>query len=470
MVYYGRPSQNCLPCRRRKIRCDLNPQGCSQCRRAKLTCYGYRDMKELAFRDETHLTTQKALARHAAAQRTAAPQLSWDVLSRNAFLCLYIERYSYGFNALAPLLATSSPAGHLQVSVGAVGLAFMALQANRPDLMPLANRQYLTAIQAVREAIHSSLKSSSNGSSHFVSNETLQSVLLLDLYEKLAISHQWLGLHGSWLSHIQGALAMVHARPSTDFVDPTTCQLASRTVLALTISCGVAGIPIPDKLHAIRRDLDCHIRHAKWTFLGLLMNVIDFRAQMRSGVSRPDDILSRACDLQDQLASAERRIPRSWGPFRVDSHDILIFDRYYDVYPSHYATQVFNAFRILRLEMCGIIRNLDPCSMVSKIIAEITQDICAAVPQFILLGAKSGNTVPFSPLQILECRGILTALYQAAQITPNVHLREWIVKCLAYMADNGVKSAQDVAHCLAVTPKLDYWTVFAMIGSCGITA
>ncbi|CAH0019614.1 unnamed protein product [Clonostachys rhizophaga] len=427
-------------------------------------------MKELAFRDETHLTTQKALARHAAAQRIASPQLSWDVLSRNAFLCLYIERYSYGFNALAPLLATSSPAGHLQASVGAVGLAFMALQANRPDLMPLANRQYLTAIRTVREAIHSSLQSSSNGSSHFVSNETLQSVLLLDLYEKLAISHQWLGLHGSWLSHIQGALAMVHARPSTDFVDPTTCQLASRTVLALTISCGVAGVPIPDKLHAIRRNLDSHIRHAKWTFLGLLMNAIDFRAHMQSGVLRPDDIVSQACDLQDQLASAERKIPRSWGPCRVDSHDILIFDRYYDVYPSHYATQVFNAFRILRLEMCCIILSLDPCSMIKKTIDKITEDICAAVPQFILLRARSGNTVPFSPLQILECRGILTALYQAAQITPNMLLREYILQCLAYMADNGVKSAQDVVCCLAVTPKLDYWTVFAMIGSCGITA
>ncbi|KAH6973110.1 hypothetical protein BKA56DRAFT_492223 [Ilyonectria sp. MPI-CAGE-AT-0026] len=473
MVYHGRPSRNCLPCRRRKIRCDLNPIGCNQCRRAKLICHGYRNPKELAFRDETRITTQKAEARRASTpQFTTTPQLSWDILSRNAFLCLYIDRYSCGFNALAPLLAASPAAGHLQASVGAVGLAFMALQENRPDLMPLANRQYLAAIQAIREAIHLTQQLASNGTPQPVSDETLQSVLLLDLYEKLAIYHQWPGLPGSWLSHIQGALGMVQARPSADFRNPTTCQLASRTVIALTISCGAAGIPIPETLQAIRKDLDGYVRNAKWTFIGLLMSVVNLRAHMRSAVLGSDDILSRACELQDQLAFAESMISRSWRPHRVliNFHHTFIFDRYYDVYPSHYTVQVFNAFRILRLEMCGIIRNLHPCSLVAKTIAKITSDICAAVPQFILPGARPENTVPFSPLQILECRGILTALYEAAQITTDVLLRQWILQCLAYMADNGIKMARDVAHILTVTPEVDYWTVFAMVGSCGIIA
>ncbi|KAM5353554.1 hypothetical protein ACJ41O_000204 [Fusarium nematophilum] len=392
------------------------------------------------------------------------------MVSRNAFLCLYIDRYSCGFNALAPLLATSPAAGNLQASVGAVGLAFMALQADRPDLMPLASRQYLAAIQAVREAIGFSQQLASNGTPKPVSDETLQSVLLLDLYEKLAMYHQWPGLPGSWLSHIQGALGMVQARPSADFRNPTTCQLAGRTVIALSISCGAAGIPIPEPLRAVRQDLDSYIRNAKWTFIGLLMSIVNLRAHMRSVVLRSDDILSQACELQDQLALAESKIPRSWRPRRVDAHHKFIFDHCYDVYPSHYTTQVFNAFRILRLEMCGIIRNLHPSSSVGETIVEITRDICAAVPQFILPEARPENTVPFSPLQTLECRGILTALYEAAQITTDVLLREWILQCLGYMADNGIKMARDVAHILTFTPEVDYWTVFTMVGSCGITA
>ncbi|KAI8680712.1 hypothetical protein LRP88_04510 [Fusarium phalaenopsidis] len=494
MVYHGRPSKYCLPCRRRKIRvrkllhertapsprryadvanttqCDLNPEGCNQCRRAKLTCHGYRNLEELAIRDETRSTTQKVLARHAPAQLTTAPQLSWDMVSRNAFLCLYIDRYSYGFDALAPLLATAPASGHLQASVGAVGLAFMALQANRPDLTPLANRQYLVAIRAVREVIRISQQPASNRAPKPVSDETLQSVLLLDLYEKLTMCHQRPGLPGSWLSHLQGALSMVQAHTNTDFRNLTTCQLASRTVIALTISCGAAGVPIPEALQAVRQDLDCYIRNSKWTFIGLLMTIVNFRARMRSAVLTSDDILIQAYDLQDQLALAESKISRAWRPHRVTSHQKFILEDYYDVYPSHYATQVFNAFRILRLEMCGIIRNLHPSSSVEKTIDQVTRDICAAVPQFILPEARSGNAVPFSSLQMLECNGILTALYEAGQITADLNLREWILQCLAYMADNGIKMARDVGHILRFTPEVDYWTVFAMVGSCGITA
>ncbi|KAL2689106.1 hypothetical protein Neosp_003158 [[Neocosmospora] mangrovei] len=141
------------------------------------------------------------------------------MVSRNAFLCLYIERYSYGFDALAPLLAIAPASGHLQTSVGAVSLAFMALQANRPDLMPLANRQYLVAIRAVREAIHFSQQPGSNWTDKPVSDETLQSVLLLDLFEKLTMHHQGPGLPGSWLSHLQGALSMVQV-PVVQLVCP----------------------------------------------------------------------------------------------------------------------------------------------------------------------------------------------------------------------------------------------------------
>lgn len=392
------------------------------------------------------------------------------MVSRNAFLCLYIDRYSYGFGALAPLLATAPASGHLQASVGAVGLAFMAHHVNRPDLMPLANRQYLVAIRAVRGMIRFSQELASNGTPKPVSDETLQSVLLLDLYEKLTMCHQWPGLPGSWLSHLQGALGVVQARPSTDFRNPITCQLAGRTVIALTISCGAAGVPIPEALQAVRQGLDYYIRNSKWTFIGLLMTIVNLRARMRSAVLRVDDMLKRAYELQDQLALAESKIPRSSRPHRVTSHQKSILDNYYDVYPSHYATQVFNAFRILRLEMCGIIRNLHPSSSVEKTIDQVTRDICAAVPQFILPEARSGNAMPFSPLQMLECRGILTALYAAGQITTDMHLREWILQCLADMADNGVKAARDVGHILAFTPELEHWSVFTMVGSCGITA
>ena len=127
-------------------------------------------------------------------------------------------------------------------------------------------------------------------------------------------------------------------------------------------------------------------------------------------------------------------------------------------------------FDNLYLDMNGIIRSLAPCNSVDTDIATITFDICAATPQFLLAGARTENTLPFSPLQILECGGILTPLYIAAQSTKDALMGEWILQSMDYMAENGVKMASEVAKILRSSPETDYWRVFAMVGSCGITA
>jgi hypothetical protein len=124
----------------------------------------------------------------------------------------------------------------------------MAYQLNCQDLLPVANQRYLAAIRSLGVVIRSSLQAN-NAANQSLTDETLQSVLLLDLYEKMA--YQPLSeseFPSSWLSHIQGALSIVRSRPTAGFSNPTTQQLATRTVIALTLSCGAAGIPIPEAL------------------------------------------------------------------------------------------------------------------------------------------------------------------------------------------------------------------------------
>ncbi|KAF4415634.1 hypothetical protein FACUT_13239 [Fusarium acutatum] len=304
-----------------------------------------------------------------------------------------------------------------------------------------------------------------------LNDETLQSVLLLDLYEKMAYHHyQTSDIPGSWLSHAQGALSILQSRPRSDFSNLATQQLATRTVIALTISCGVTGVPIPEGLRELYHDLDGLVQSAKWTFISLLMGLVNFRAEMRSGTLEISEILSRARELDNQFARAETKIPRDWWPRRVNARVLESFDCYYEIYPCHYTTQVFNAYRIMRLELSGVIRKFSPGTSVNETIAEITQAICAAVPQFMLPGVIPGNKLPLSPLQILECSGVLTPLYVAAQITTHTAMREWIKRSLLYMADQGVKLAHSVAHILSVQPEEDYWVIFKMVGSCATTA
>jgi hypothetical protein len=414
---------------------------------------------------------QKVLARRTASWLHSAPQFSSDISARHAFLSLYIDAYSRGFYTLQSLLTDSGPNGHLQVSVDAVSLAFMAFQLNRQDLIPLANQRYLAAIRSLRMAMQSSLQGESTTANHSLSDETLQTVLLLDLYEKMVYQHHQLSeVPGSWLSHVQGALSIVRSRPRDKFSNPTIQQLATRTVIALTLSCGTAGMPIPEALIGLYHDLGCYVRSAKWTFIGLLITLVNLRADMRNGKLDSSDIVRRARDLYDEFSHAESKIPRSWRPHRRDTFEAVVFGRYYDVYPGHYATQVFNAYRIMRLDVCDIIQTFGPTTEAAETITEVTGAICAAVPQFILPAARSQNTLPLSPLQILECSGVLTPLYAAARNTKDSVMRAWILRTLNYMADNGVKLAQSVAHVIMFLPEVDYWAVFRMVGNCAITA
>ncbi|KAH6691474.1 hypothetical protein F5X68DRAFT_252465 [Plectosphaerella plurivora] len=346
----------------------------------------------------------------------------------------------------------------------------MALMENRPDQMANANGQYLAAVQMVRKDLATPQVSQSSQQPRQLSNEVLQSVLLLDLYEKINLEQHTLGPSASWLSHINGALGIIQSRLSIDYRNSATAQLIHRTIISLTSSLGVIGARVPFSVSDLIRNLHRYSRDAKLTYLGLLTSVMDLRADMRSGSFSVDDVITKARELQSQLADAQAKVPRSWRPYREASHSLLVFGTHYDMYPSHYSTQVLNAFRMLRLDLCAVIRSLRTDPSVDAIIVKVTQEICAAVPQFLLVEASAENSVPLSPMQMLKCRAVLTPLFKAAQTTMDESLRDWVLLCLDFMSQNGLKPAQEVADMLRFSPEVDYWSVYTMIGGCGITA
>ncbi|KAL5598186.1 hypothetical protein FOBRF1_011979 [Fusarium oxysporum] len=414
---------------------------------------------------------QKVLASQRASRLPSAPQWSSDVSSREAFLSLYTGTYSYAYDTLRPLLANSGRNGHLQLSVDAVSLAFMAFQLNRQDLIPLASQRYLAAIRGLGNVMRSSMQATSNAASQSLSNVTLQSVLLLDLYEKMAYQHHQLSEPpGHLLSHVRGAVSIVQSLPRGEFSNPTIQQLATQSVLAFTLSCGAAEIPIPEALIGLYNDLGSYIQSGPWVLIGLFIRLVNFRADVVIGKLDPSDIIKRARDLYDELSHAESNIPRFLWPHRRDTCEAIAFDGYYDVYPGHNAAQFFNAYRIMRLDMADIIQKFELNAEVAENIAQVTQAICASVPSIILPEARPQNTLPLSPLQILECSAVLTPLYAAARNTQDSAMRAWILQTLMYMANNGVKMAKSVAYILTFKPQVGYWAVFRIIGNYAITS
>ncbi|KAI8717060.1 Zn(2)-C6 fungal-type domain-containing protein [Fusarium sp. LHS14.1] len=465
MVNRGRPSKDCLPCRKRKLRCDLKAGTCGQCQRARLECHGYRNPQDLVFRDQTDVARHKVLA------RVGVPvlNLDMDTRCRDTFFALYVTGISRSCTSLVPLYMKAPATGHLACSVDAVSLAFAGVQFESQEAMSLASKRYVTALQSLGQALRhpKALRS----------NQTLQSVLLLDLYEK--ICGQDPQQPRSWISHIQGAMCLIEARGNFDLSNPIACELARNVVTTLTISCGAVKAPVPESVLLLRRRLDGHVLDTKWEFMNILLDIVNLRADMHNGrwLNHTDEAAERAKGLDRRLVSLEQKLPEDWKPvpcFTVIRHrPPLLLDGYHDAYPNHFVTQLWNTLRAMRLEMTKIIKDHDPNSeaAASKTINSTARKICHAVPQFMLPRSRPENAGPFSPMEKLQCRSLLSHLYLAAQLSADEHLREWICACMEYIAERGeMRVARDIAGIIRGRMDVDYWTVWAMTGCYAMAA
>ncbi|KAF5574272.1 hypothetical protein FPCIR_13667 [Fusarium pseudocircinatum] len=413
---------------------------------------------------------QKVLAIQRASRLPSAPQWSPVVSARQALLSLYIGSYSKSFDSLPSFLEESS-ASHLQVSVDAVGLAFMAFQLNRRDLVPLANERYLAALRSVRSALRSFTQSTSNAADQSLKDATLQSALLLDLYEKIAYQHyQSSELPGPLLSHVHGALSLVQSRPRGEFSNTMIQKLAAQSVHTCVVSCSTANIPVPEAVVRLYHDLSPGISSTRWFMQGLVIHIVNLNADIRGGRSNPSNVLKRARELYSAFSDIERSMPRFSWPRRRDTCETLAFNGYYDVYQDHRDIQLFNLCRCERLDLALIIQKIEPSAKVSEYIAQATEAICASVPGLILPAARPQNTLPLSPLQVLECSAVLPALVAAARYTQDPAMQDWIPQTLTHMANHGIQLAHNVAHIIMFEPHVGQWDVFELVGSYSILA
>lgn len=445
------------------------PEGCGQCRRARLKCHGYRDPQDLVFHDETRSAEQKVVARQAThASQPTAMELGWNVRARYVFFSVYVFEFSHSLGPVAPFYNRASALDHLSASLEATSLAFMAVQLRTPALMHLASASYVTAIQRLSCAL-TELPSSG-------AEEILQSILLLDMYEKM-VNRNPQG-SSSWMSHAEGGMSLLGPRVQQFASSLTGCQLSARLITALTVSSGAMGVRVPDELMALRGHLDPFISTVKWRFTGILALVVDLQADLRNaGDICTIELAERAEHLDDQLRNLYGALPPFWRPRQISPvrPDALIFGSYYEIYADHYVTQVTNGIRAMRLLLNDIMSRHtlrpSPDNIILDRILDITHQICATVPQFILPRAAPENTVGFSPLQSLQCCTLLAPLYIANQVSGDALMRDWIRRCLQHMSETGcMKIAKDVADLMRNKQDLNYWLVYAMVGSYAFAA
>ncbi|KAJ4159360.1 uncharacterized protein LMH87_008265 [Akanthomyces muscarius] len=493
MVNRGRPSRDCLPCRKRKLRCDLRPDGCGQCSRAGIACIGYRTQEELRFRDQTQSVKHKvqSVQRHAQPvsyrkvklENNALLQtvhLGWDVFAKQDFFANFVFGLARSYDALGILYQTANPPDHLVASVDAASLAFFALRRFSPpaEIIKLATERYVAALHLVNAALADPAAS--------LADDTLQSILLLDLYEKL-VSRK-LASAASRMKHINGAISLIRARGEGNLQTYVGRRLTQRLCTTLVISCAISGMRIPDEMERLRIDLSRYFKveeDPKWALTTLNQRIINFTSDVQTGkISCLNQILTRALDFYQSTVAMENVLPPCWYPTRVSVGDDALGQQLtvagsYDVYESLYFTQVRNAIRTAQLNLLLMIERYSAgkdttlAASIRKSIGIRALAICDSLAQYLVLRNNQGGLSwdLDSPMKQLGSYTIFFPMYLAVQASRDARLAEWAQNVLGLVADvGGLAMAQRTADALKQSVKVPVWDVYIMLGSYAITA
>ncbi|ETS76205.1 hypothetical protein PFICI_11592 [Pestalotiopsis fici W106-1] len=393
------------------------------------------------------------------------------------------------------------------------------------ELVSLTSRSYIVAIKrlsSVLDTTHSSQVGSFGDQTHGEdarSDAILQAVLLLDLCEKLAcVGRRPVGtpsgpqcdknkssivIQGPWLSHLRGALDLVRFRGlERRYSSPTARRLAARLAMTLVISCGVAGVHVPRELEEFRMGLLLHLADTplhiddrgtinrnlvdsrvdpKFAITALVIGVVNLAADLSQEKCTPADLFQRADELDNRLAAMDCELPSSWQFERIYTEEELpmVYGNHYDKYRDHFVTQVRNVARSMRLLLVEM--TMKHChahddvgngrTRTLRLIDGLCSDICAAVPQFVWVQARTENCIPFTPLQSLQCYTLLSPLYLAAKLSTRGKMRTWIIGVLQFMAGcGGMEAANSIANILQSRSDVSYWQVYAMLGSYAFAA
>lgn len=436
------------------------------------TCVGYRDTETVRINDQTEFVRSKALAKANIAQskQSNAPAnfryLPQDlqVLGRDMFFAHYVSDFSRTWNFLCQYLDPRSAPDHLTLGIDAVSLAFLSHQVSSPLAKDLGRRKYCEALRKIKKALQDPEKA--------IATSTIDSVLLLDLFEKMTKSAS--DINTSRHAHVEGALALVKLRGVEQFQEGAELRALMGLSLNATICSFSTGRPVPYEIRKIRQHAAQFIdtSYPKWRVSGLMLEVADLAAEIHTGTIMLEQRIARSVELDRQLETVALEASPTWSYERKSvaehgSRDIVP-DGYipvYDVYPDRMVTQMWNVLRLTRILLCEEViessfllqdnRSGTQPERAKAIIVEMIQELCASVPQMTNCDfaarhklpnehtASAGSPHTHTMSHILDVYILVFSLYVVAwSRNCPFTAREWTIKQLHHIADHfGIKEA-----------------------------
>ena len=386
--------------------------------------------------------------------------------------------FSKTYDVLEPLYQRSAPDRPLNASLDAVSLAFLSFQFDCTQALRLSRDKYLSALPLLNKALRTPESAASDA--------TLLAVLLLDLYEKITNNNP--RSIGSWMSHINGALALVDMRKEPPFQDYTGIRLSARLSTNLLISCVSANSPVPPALVKLRADLEpfLNVDDPKWRISGLVAKYANLKGAIQDGCLHSSDIIARAVELDCEFMLLAKYMPPRWlyNTIHLEESSDRVFERHYDTYPDHMIAQGWNVLRVMRVLLNDMIRveyasrgtrpfnntsSYPSSSSLTGCIDDLAKEICASVPQF----AKYNPRIKLHrTTQKLRCYTLLFPLYVAGlHASDATRIKPWIVNQLRLISkEMSIRNASVIADLLEGDKGICSWDVYAALGSYAFAA
>ncbi|KAE9372344.1 hypothetical protein N431DRAFT_545029 [Stipitochalara longipes BDJ] len=383
----GKPSKGCANCRARKIKCDQGVPSCGQCMKAERRCPGYRNMVDLAFRDESSAVVEKAKARararkelgHASSSTPKRPSSksrlsaasspepsstssasssiinfapsSIEDRAINCFLNNWVSKGSgpsHGyFNYCHELLGEDAMGSVLRTSVIASGLAIEANTNRDSQLLVLARRNYALALSKINSALRSPAEA--------VKDSILLSIIVVAVFEVCCGSNQ-LSMK-AWTEHINGASALIRMRGRSQLRN----QISRGVFIYGTSHLLLSEIPMHPEILDLRKEAFLLVpSDPGWKFLKKSDECTVFRGAIKSGdLTDPEVIILTALRLDNDIIQIFNDAPISWMYETVytDSSSPLVFSGTYDIYYDHWVAQIWNGSRCIRIGLNETIRS-----------------------------------------------------------------------------------------------------------------
>ena len=365
--------------------------------------------------------------------------------------------------------------------------------------MKKAEQRYGDALPLINDAIQTPDQLSQDS--------TLVAVLLLDLFEKMTNDDPF---HTkSWVSHVNGAFALVQLRGRHQFSRPIGLKILLRICTNLLISCVASHRPIPLELTRLRAEVEPFLdsNDPKWRLMNLMVGFVELRYANSKLDVNGAFIIESALKLDMELENLATSVPFDWQPRLVSVKDRSerILEDYFDIYRDLHATQTWNTLRSARILINEII--LDRCldiqcdddlegteiidvsplylqEMAVENINKMGLEICASAPQYTTLVPSKyirndnrsltevARNDQIYPLQSVACYTLLYPLYIAARSeSSNSAIKEWVSEQYRFMsATLGIQNADKVLKALEQGQDRDPWSVYAMLGGYAFVA